>query len=137
MKATEVQGKLTKHRASVFDVISKSETPMSAKDVYDRIRSINLATIYRALGFLERNGYVAGFTIVCASEGITRYYHRLERPHSHFLHCERCHSFFPYTDCTISRSIRKIEKRYDFSVHEHTLYFVGVCGECGITKGSA
>jgi Fur family transcriptional regulator, ferric uptake regulator len=129
-----MQKPLTRHRSTILGIITESDIPLNAKDVHERAAPINLATIYRALGFLEANNYVSGFTLMCEDEGIIRYYFKETGHHAHFLHCEKCHSFFPYTSCTISHSIRKIERQYDFSIHSHILYFLGVCGSCGYGK---
>jgi Fur family ferric uptake transcriptional regulator len=129
-----MQKDLTKHRATILNVLTTSEIPLNARGVHRKAKGINIATVYRALQYLEENRYVAGFTIVCAHEGIIRYYYKQAQPHTHFLHCEQCHSFFPYMDCTISASVRKIEKQYNFFVHSHVLYFVGVCGDCNSIK---
>jgi len=129
-----MQKDLTKHRTTVLNIIKKAEVPLNARGVHSKAKEINLATIYRALQYLEENRYVTGFTIVCAKEGIIRYYYKQAQPHTHFLHCEECHSFFPYMDCTISHSIREIEKQYNFSVYSHVLYFIGKCKDCNRAK---
>lgn len=121
---------LTKHRSTILSIITGSEVPLNAREVQGMARDMNLATVYRGLQYLEENHYVSGFTMVCAKEGSIRYYHQLAHPHKHFLHCEGCHTFFPYEDCTVAESLRKIEEQYNFAVHAHILYFVGLCGSC-------
>jgi Fur family ferric uptake transcriptional regulator len=125
---------LTKHRRAILDHVSGSKTPLSAGEVQRQVKGINLATVYRALEYLKRRRFLAGFTIDCEKEGIVRYYYPRSEQHTHFLHCESCHSFFPGMRCTLGPAIRKIERQNDFSVKSHILYFVGLCGACRKTK---
>lgn len=120
---------LTKHRKTVLDLVSASAVPLSAAQVRKKTTGINLATVYRALQFLEKSRFLTGFTIPCKAEGVVRYYAKSE-PHSHFLHCETCHEFFPFLDCELPESATAIERRYHFLVQSHVLAFFGICESC-------
>ena len=126
---------LTKHRKTVLELVSASAVPLSAAQVQKMTRGINLATIYRALEFLEKSGSLTSFTFVCEAEGKGRYYAKSE-PHAHFIHCERCHVFIALPFCVVAESIARIEKANDFYVRSHTLFFVGLCGKCRTAKSA-
>jgi Fur family ferric uptake transcriptional regulator len=127
---------LTKRRKTVLEVVSASAVPLSAAQVMKKTTGINLATVYRALQFLEKSRYLTGFTIPCEAEGVVRYYAKSE-PHSHFLHCEACHAFFPFLDCDVPKTFAEIERRYHFLVQSHALTFFGICGSCRKVSGPA
>ena len=122
---------LTSHREEILNIIKKSPVPINAAAIHDEVKErINLATVYRALKFLEEHNLADGFTILCKSEGTVRFYTEKSRHHNHYFHCELCHKFSLFGACTLKDSIKNFEKNTDYTVHEHTLYLTGICKDC-------
>lgn len=122
---------LTMHREEILSIIMKSPVPINAATIHEEVKDrINLATVYRALKFLEKHNMANGFTILCKSQGTVRFYTEKSRHHDHYFHCEECHRFFIFGACKLSESIRNFERDTDNTVHEHTLYLTGMCKDC-------
>ncbi|MBW1635606.1 MAG: transcriptional repressor [Deltaproteobacteria bacterium] len=123
---------LTPKRRLVLDVIESSAHPLSSQEIYLlKEGSLNLATVYRTLTYLEKNNLIEAFSLFSESVGTVRYYFRRNHPHLHFFFCKSCHSFTPYHDCTFSQQAREeIEKKYEHQIDSHVLYFTGICREC-------
>lgn len=121
---------LTAKRKKTLTAVTAFETPASAKDISARLPEMNLATVYRALDYLQREGLIESFIFSCKEEGVLRYYYRAEAPHRHFMHCERCHGFLPLPQCGLQATAKRIEKTYGCKIHSHTVSFSGLCKEC-------
>ncbi|MCX7023822.1 MAG: Fur family transcriptional regulator [Spirochaetes bacterium] len=117
-------------RKTILAVIVASETPVSAREVHERVGAGNLATVYRGLQYLETAGLVDAFTLSCGGEGTVRFYMKAGVDHTHFLHCERCHRFTPCSSCLVEDSMASIERDYGYRVTGHVLYFTGICPDC-------
>ncbi len=128
---------LTKKRKTVLDLIQQSEVPLNAKDISQSIgNGINLATVYRALSFLEAGSYVEGFTLPCSKEGTVRYFYDRAKPHIHFFHCINCHQFTVFNDCRLNASIADFQKKSGALVNDHVLYLTGLCTSCRGESGN-
>ncbi|MBF0376412.1 MAG: transcriptional repressor [Desulfamplus sp.] len=121
-------------RRTILDTVNRSDTPMTAKDIFEiHKKNINLATVYRALGYLEKYDMIKAFTLACSKEGIVRFYHRKIEPHVHFFHCEQCHKFIPVSSCPLA-SLHNTITSEGCIVNTHTLYFTGICKLCSDVK---
>jgi Fur family ferric uptake transcriptional regulator len=122
---------LTIHREEILSIIRKSPVPVNAASIHEEVKErINLATVYRALKFLEDHNLAEGFTILCKSTGTVRFYTEKSRNHNHYFHCEKCHRFSVFGACKLKDSIRNFEKDTENTVYEHTLYLTGICRDC-------
>jgi Fur family transcriptional regulator, ferric uptake regulator len=124
--------KLTPKRKQIMEVINSSDLPISAQQIHKCMPegSLNLATIYRTLVFLETNHLIEAFSLFSGSKGTVRYYFRVQNPHLHFLFCQECQLFTPYHDCSFQKNRTSIEEKYQYQIHSHVLYFSGVCRDC-------
>lgn len=121
---------LTSQRKTILSIISDSDIPLCAKDIFAGIKDkMDQSTLYRSLQYLENHHIIEGFTLNCEENGINRYYVEVKDKHNHFFHCTECHKFLPVDQC-IDRTIDELEKAYEFKIRYHILYFVGVCREC-------
>lgn len=128
---------MTRSRQSVLDILLGCTEPRSAADVFAAMTaSVDQATVYRTLHYLEENGYAESFILHCTSHGTERYYTAVmdasgaRRGHRHWFHCERCHSFTDLGGCTLDTMVRAYEERHGISVKGHTLYMTGLCAAC-------
>jgi len=117
-------------RETVLSVLEKSTLPLSAKDIFKKVRSsrVNLASIYRATDLLIERGIAVkaeSLDGVCRYELSDRY-----RPHHHHVVCRDCGA----TKDVIGCGVKKIEERAfqltGFKILEHRLSLIGLCPRC-------
>lgn len=128
---------MTRSRKSVLEILLSGKEPQSAADVFALMTdSVDQATVYRTLHYLEENGYAESFILHCTSHGTERYYTAtsdasgIRLPHRHWFHCERCHSFTDLGGCTLDALVRGYERVHGIAVLSHTLYMTGLCAAC-------
>jgi len=123
--------KLTKQRMAILKVLKSSEIPLTAEEMFLRIREGNdntsLATIYRNLKTLVDAGLVVKFGLI---EDKVRY--RLQSSaHSHDLICLGCHKVVQLSSCPLDCLSESIGHKEGFTVTEHRMELYGYCLECG------
>jgi Fur family transcriptional regulator, ferric uptake regulator len=132
---------MTKAREAALDILFEADEPLTAAAVFQQIGDFcDLATVYRSLHYLEKNGFAESFVLFCEQHGAERYYTALaesgesgeEKPasHRHWFHCEGCHRFIEIGSCTVSALTRQFESEQNLTVRRHILYFIGLCSEC-------
>lgn len=133
-KACSERGlRLTDIRRRVFELVVADPRPVKAYDLLEKIGKEGTGpaappTVYRALDFLMRNGFV----------------HRLETlnayvpcPHpeatdhgSQFLICEKCQETLELDAKGIAERLRVQAKEQGFKPHRHTIEVYGLCARC-------
>ncbi len=128
---------MTRSRKSVLGILLSGTEPQSASDVFKLMTdSVDQATVYRTLHYLEENGYAESFILHCTSHGTERYYTATSDDsgkrlaHRHWFHCENCHSFTDLGGCTLDDLVRGYELVHGIAVKSHTLYMTGLCSAC-------
>ena len=126
---------MTKARQEVLSILCEATEPLPASAIVGKIiSSMDQATVYRALHFLEENGFAESFVLHCTSHGTERYYTVVEKSgdstHHHWFHCEQCHSFTDLGSCILSSVIPEYEKKFLIKVNTHTVYVTGLCSTC-------
>lgn len=122
---------MTRKRQRILDCITEISSPINAAQIH-RITNneMDLATIYRGLQYLEDQRYIRSFVYSCDERGMERYYTKASAEHVHFMHCRKCHSFFPMPGCPL-KDISGFEERIDgFLVENHTITLTGLCENC-------
>ena len=126
---------LTAARQEIVNVMRNSSVPLNASQILESTRgTFHQSTVYRSLQHLEANKYIHGFPLDCSEEGFTRYYFPFDEPHIHFFHCKECHRFFPYEDCGLKDRQEETNKKYNFTIDHHVLFFLGTCESCRKNK---
>ena len=121
---------MTNKRKEILAAVSSSEIPLSAAAIHARLGTMDLATVYRGLHYLEKNDFITSFHFTCETRGGERYYFGSEAGHLHFFHCRRCHIFIPIEECGIFSVEKEVEKRYAVNIENHILHYTGCCGKC-------
>ncbi len=118
--------RLTKLRKAVLEVINDADKPLNVKVIKKRMRvPSDLSTIYRALDFLEKNRFVNSVSF----SGV-KFYFTGTKGNGHFLICQECHEILEFGGCVAENIRKKIQKKYDYRIADHVLYFTGLCPEC-------
>ena len=129
---------MTKARSMVLNLLSGACEPLSASTIVKSVSDcMDQATVYRALHYLEDNGYADSFILHCLSHGTERYYTALSQAgnsiHRHWFHCESLPLFTDLGECLLDSVMSGYEKDHDLTIHAHTLYLTGLCGGCKTT----
>jgi len=122
--------RITPIRARILEIFTKSKSPISATDLINDFKSLNVAvnktTIYRELEFLLNKQLL---NEVEFGEGKKRY--ELNNGHHHHLVCLNCRKVEDVdlkTDLSAEEEI--IEKATGFKIKSHSLEFFGLCKNC-------
>src|SRR5690554_1983921 len=93
--------RFTNQRHYLMEVLLKSQTPLSAEDIYlsemENNRSINLSTVYRILEQLVEKGLVEKTFLGDENKA----YYLLHQGHKHFVTCLNCKKMQEIEDCPI------------------------------------
>ncbi|QEN07865.1 transcriptional repressor [Oceanispirochaeta crateris] len=122
---------MTKKRQLVSDVLARKGTPLNAQQVYEEVEgSLDRATVYRTLKYLEELKHISSFIFDCNERGIERYYCTMDKGHQHYMHCHCCHHFFPVKKCPLGNELEVLEEETGFKVEQHSITLKGICRDC-------
>lgn len=119
-------------------ILDSATEPLSAAGVVATVGSrCDLATVYRALHYLEDAGLSESFVLYCSEHGVERYYVSRKSTHRHWFHCESCHRFIDLGACRIGCIVADVEREMGLKVTKHTMYLSGICADCANRDRSA
>ncbi|MGI6124798.1 MAG: Fur family transcriptional regulator [Acetivibrionales bacterium] len=123
--------KPTKHRNAMLGVLDSNNSPISAEDLYMRLKekgiSISLSTVYRGLETLNEKGIIIRSILPDYNKAV---YEINRNEHRHHLICVKCHKMLPVKDCPLEEYEKLIENKFDFTVKGHNLEVYGYCNSC-------
>jgi Fur family ferric uptake transcriptional regulator len=120
----------TRSQDRILDYLKRLDRAVSAQDLYLELRqgdrtSIGLATVYRALDGLKKEGAVQVRTL---STGESLYC--LIQADRHHLTCLQCGSSIELDSCPVHALEQQLVTQYQFKMNYHVLEFFGVCLKC-------
>ena len=120
----------TRVRRAVTELFEGSPTPLSLREVHERVRerlpATAYSTIFRLAERLEQEGRI---TRVDWRERGSRF-EWAERPHHHHIVCGDCGQTVDLEDRDVGFSERRIQSRTGFRVKHHTIELEGTCADC-------
>ena len=123
----------TRSQQRILDLLKTLDTAKSAQDIYMELReggqSIGLATVYRSLEALKREGALQVRTL---PSGESLYSSMKED--RHHLTCVRCGSSVPIQECPVHDLEQKLNHSYHFKIYYHMLEFFGLCTQCQLAN---
>lgn len=123
--------KNTKQRNLIFNILSQTQTMMSAEDIFLELRtvddSINLSTVYRILELFTLKGITAKTNLPDTNKCIFEL-NQLE--HKHHLICLKCKKIIYIKDCPLHDFERQVEQQTQFNITKHKLEMYGYCNHC-------
>lgn len=124
--------RLTELRRAVLGLILDAPGPTGAYDLLDRLRARRGTaappTVYRALDFLQEQGFVHRIQSLSAFVGCVE-----EHGHRHpaqFLICRVCGQAIEIEDHGLAHALDDAAAKVGFTVSGATIEAVGVCGGC-------
>jgi len=124
--------RLTRIRRRVLELVWGSHEPVKAYDILDVLRDelkgAAPPTVYRALDFLQENGFVHRIESLNAYVGCSEPGHNRT---AQFLICHGCGEVAELDDAEIGQLITDKAARLGFSSRRQTIEVQGLCRQCG------
>lgn len=121
----------TRSQTLILDLLKSLDSALSAQDIYMDLRkqghSIGLATVYRALETLKREGKLQVRTLATGES-----LYSTTKEDRHHLTCVQCGSSIPISECPVHELEEKLNHSYDFKIYYHMLEFFGLCTKCQV-----
>jgi len=124
--------KYTEQREIVLNILIHADGHLTAEEVYNLIKTkrpdsnIGIATVYRALGFLEEVNLLTSITF--GSDG-KKYESNTKEHHDHLI-CTSCGKIVEFMDEEIEKRQDRIAKKNKFKITSHSMQLYGICDSC-------
>jgi len=124
--------KYTKQREIIFETILNSTQHLNAEELNIIItkkypdEKIGIATIYRALAFLEESDLIS--SIALTNDG-KKFEPNTKQHHDHLI-CVKCNKIIEFVDNSIEKKQEKVACENGFKLLNHTMYLYGICKDC-------
>lgn len=124
--------KYTEQREIVLNILIHAEDHLTAEEVYNEIKSqdknsnIGIATVYRALSFLEEVDLITSINF--GTDG-KKYESNAKSHHDHLI-CTECGKIIEFLDDEIEKRQERIAKKNKFKITSHSMQLYGVCSDC-------
>lgn len=123
--------KYTKHRASILGVLTGSDRPVSAEQVFIELQkggvNANLSTVYRILESLASKGIISKTNIGSDTKAL---FEMSSGEHRHRLICMNCKKMTAVEGCPLEEYEKLLRDRTGFDVTGHKLEIYGYCEDC-------
>ncbi|HEU5318867.1 MAG TPA: Fur family transcriptional regulator [Chloroflexota bacterium] len=120
----------TKQRETLLDVIEHAREHLDADGLYrlarERDPRLSLATVYRTLGVLKRQGLVDELHL---SEEHHHYEASSDDQHFHFV-CTSCGAVTEFSASTVDRLRKELQREHGVVVQSVDLDLAGLCAKC-------
>lgn len=127
------KGHRTRSQNRILNLLKNLKRSISAQDIFLELRQsqqdLGLATVYRALDALKREGEVQVRTL---PNGESLY--NSVQEDQHYLTCLECGVSVPLSQCPIHDLEIQLQKSHSFKIYYHNLEFFGVCNQCVVTE---
>src|SRR5438128_5625405 len=119
-------------RRAVIELLGRQHCCLTAQEIFDQLRSegrrVGIASVYRALEQLNRDGFVQRIDI---GAGTSRFEPiHTDGEHHHHLVCDDCGKVEAFADEELERALHKVESRTGYSVAGHDVVLRGACNDC-------
>ncbi|MBT3864464.1 transcriptional repressor [Candidatus Peregrinibacteria bacterium] len=125
------QTRQTKQRKIILEKLRKVHTHPTAEEIFQMVLpllpKVSLATIYRNLEFLEKQGEILKLEHK-NNESKNRYDGHTE-PHRHLI-CKKCGEIVDISCCCCCQMNKKDLAKYGFTVDDGFIEILGLCKKC-------
>lgn len=121
----------TPQRIVVLTVLHAQAEPASADELHTLVQaqlpSIDLATVYRVLQFLQQAGLAATLTL---GPGPQRFKYRDPGDYHHHVVCKQCGAQTQVPDAIFAAMRAELDERYGFALQIDHMLLPGLCAGC-------
>ena len=119
-------------RRAVIALLGGQDCCLTAQEMFDEVRGrgrrVGIASVYRALEQLSRDGFIQRIDV---GSGTTRFEPiHADGEHHHHLVCGDCGKVEAFADDELEAALRKVEEQTGYSVAGHDVVLRGVCDSC-------
>ncbi|WP_419769189.1 MAG: Fur family transcriptional regulator [Candidatus Marinarcus sp.] len=124
--------KYTEQREFVLKILMQAKGHLTAEEIYNLIKmtnpdsNIGIATVYRALSFLEEVNLITSITF--GNEG-KKYESNAKEHHDHLI-CTSCGKIVEFVDEEIEKRQNLIAEKNGFKISSHSMQLYGTCKKC-------
>ncbi|RLA82278.1 MAG: transcriptional repressor [Epsilonproteobacteria bacterium] len=124
--------KYTKQREVIFETILNCKKHLGAEELYSIIlnkyplEKIGIATIYRALAFLEDENLISSISV---GKDAKKFETSFKKHHDHLI-CVNCNKIIEFVNERIEIEQEKTAQENGFKLLNHTMYLYGICKDC-------
>ena len=123
--------KSTLPRLRILNILEEGrEHHFTAEDVYKKLLEaedeIAFATVYRVLTQFEDAGLVLRHNF----EGGRSVFELDRGDHHDHMVCAKCNTVTEFYDEEIEARQKRVAKKYNFELQDHSLYLYGICENC-------
>lgn len=121
--------RVTEPRLAILNALIEKHGPFTVDQIYQRVtqKVCDLATVYRCLSSLEKNGIIRRCEF---GDGSTRYeLSTHKKHHHHHVICRNCKKIEVLENCKL-QELDQFAKKKGFTEVTHLLEFFGLCNEC-------
>jgi Fur family ferric uptake transcriptional regulator len=124
--------KVTRQRIIIVQLLSSSESPMTAEDIYLAIaaaenKALNLSTVYRILDAFTQKGILIKTNLNLDGKSTYELNHR---EHRHHIVCIACSEIIPVKGCPLGNYEKLLRKTTGYQILGHNLEIRGICPKC-------
>ena len=126
--------KLTAQRECILGIIIENKDKHLTVDeiykyVYEKNRTIGIATVYRTILLFEELGVISKLIF---DDRIIRYeLSSLDEEHTHHhLICVKCNKIMEVKEDLLEELEKQVEDKYEFKILDHNLKILGICNKC-------
>lgn len=124
-----IKPRRTRSQEQILTQLKTLKRSISAQELYLELRKSNqalgLATVYRSLDILKREGLVHVRTL---STGESVY--SCMQQDEHHLTCVECGRSIALDECPVHHLEQELQQSHNFKIYYHTLEFFGLCDRC-------
>ncbi|MBT3704394.1 transcriptional repressor [Candidatus Peregrinibacteria bacterium] len=129
---TTCKPRQTKQRTIILEEIRTVKTHPTADEIFSmvkkRLPGISLATVYRNLDFLEKEGEI--LKLKHKNNEQKAHYDGFPTLHYHLI-CKECGQIQDIDDCgCVLLDNKKMSKKYSFEIDPNTIEIMGLCKKC-------
>lgn len=128
----------TPQRVVVLTMLRAQDEPITADELHTLAQaqqpSLDLATVYRVLQFLQQVGLAALLTL---TPGPQRFKYRDPGDYHHHLVCKQCGAQTQVLDSLFAGLRTELDERYGFTLQIDHMLLPGVCAACRAQQSAA
>ena len=126
-------------RRAVIELLGEQSCCLSAQEIFDRLRAqgrrVGIASVYRALEQLTRDGYLQRIEVGGDSARFEPIHPDGEHHHHHLV-CDDCGKIEAFADDELERALAKLERRTGYTVEGHDVILHGACSNCAPSRAN-